>query len=232
DPSSAWSSSMLGHVLSQLGRHEEGRLMMDRACALEPMSPLHFAMSSQVAFQAGDFAAARHLARRAIVIDPEFWVGYMMLGQACERLGEADVALDALVTATRLSDGNSKPVGLRGYILAKHGETAAAREVLTMLEELSRVRYVPPFAMALVHAGLGEDTQVFDRLDAAYAVRDVHLAFLTVDTKWDHYRSAPRFRDLLARCGFMEARLPDSVVLATSESELSHHPETGRAAND
>jgi TolB-like protein/Flp pilus assembly protein TadD len=206
DPSNAWSYSMLGHVLSQLGRHDEGRPMMDRACALEPMSPLHFAMSSQVAFQAHDFQAARQLARRAIVIDPEFWVGYMMLGQACEQLGEVDVALDALVTATRLSDGNSKPVGLRGYILAKHGETAAAREVLTMLEELSRVRYVPPFAMALVQAGLGDDERVFDRLDAAYAVRDVHLAFLTVDTKWDRYRRAPRFMDVLARCGFMENR--------------------------
>ena len=67
DPSSASSCSMLGHVLSQLGRHDEGRPMMDRACALEPMSPLHFAMSSQVAFQARDFTAARHLARRAIV---------------------------------------------------------------------------------------------------------------------------------------------------------------------
>jgi Flp pilus assembly protein TadD len=206
DPSSAWSYSMLGHVLSQLGRHDEGRPIMDRACALEPMSPLHFAMSSQVAFQARDFEAARQLARRAIVIDPEFWVGYMMLGQACEQLGEVDVALDALVTATRLSDGNSKPVGLRGYILARHGQTAASREVLTMLEELSRVRYVPPFATALVQAGLGEDEQVFDRLDAAYAVRDVHLAFLTVDTKWDRYRCAPRFMDVLARCGFMETR--------------------------
>jgi hypothetical protein len=39
----------------------------------------------------------------------------MMLGQACEQLGEVEVALDALATATRLSDGNSKPVGLRGY---------------------------------------------------------------------------------------------------------------------
>jgi TolB-like protein len=234
DPSSAWSYTMLGHVLSQLGRHDEGRPMMDRACALEPMSPLHFAMSSQVAFQALDFVAARHLARRAIVIDPEFWVGYMMLGQACEQLGEVDVALDALVTAARLSDGNSKPVSLRGYILARIGETAAAREVLAMLEELSRVRYVPPFAMALVHAGLGEDGQVFDCLDAAHAVRDVHLAFLTVDTKWDRYRCAPRFRDVLARCGFREAEAGQrgSALLATSDSEMRRHPETGRAAND
>jgi len=37
-------------------------------------------------------------------------------------------------------------------------------------------------------------------------VRDVHLAFLTVDTKWDRYRRAPRFMDVLARCGFMENR--------------------------
>ena len=140
DPSSAWSHSMLGHVLSQLGRHDEGRPFMERACALEPMAPLHYAMASQVAFQARDFETARQRARQAIVIDPEFWVGYMMLGQACEQLGEVDLALDALGTATRLSDGNSKPIGLRGYILARHGRISAAREVLSMLNDLGRVR--------------------------------------------------------------------------------------------
>ena len=202
DLSSAWSHGMLGHVLSQLGRHDEGRPFMERACALEPMSPLHYAMASQVAFQARDFETARQHARRAIVIDPEFWVGYMMLGQACEQLGEVDVALDALATATRLSDGNSKPVGLRGYILATRGHATAARDVLAMLNDLARIRYVPPFAMALVHAGLGEDERVFECLNRAYAARDVHLAFLTVDTKWDRYRSAPEFVALLARCAF------------------------------
>jgi TolB-like protein/Flp pilus assembly protein TadD len=202
DPSSAWSHSMLGHLLSQLGRHDEGRPFMERACALEPMSPLHYAMASQVAFQARDFETARQRARQAIVIDPEFWVGHMMFGQACEQLGEVDVALDALATATRLSDGNSKPVGLRGYILATRGQISAARDVLSLLTDLARVRYVPPFAMALVHAGLGEDEQVFEALNRAYAVRDVHLAFLTVDTKWDRYRSEPEFVALLARCAF------------------------------
>jgi TolB-like protein/Flp pilus assembly protein TadD len=202
DPSSAWSYSMLGHLLSQLGRQAEGRPFMDRACALEPMSPLHYAMASQVAFQARDFKTAEARARRAIVIDPEFWVGYMMLGQVCEQTGEPETALDALATATRLSDGNSKPVGLRGYILAKQGHASAARDVLSMLIDLAHVRYVPPFAMALVHAGLGEDERVFEYLNRAFEVRDVHLLFLTVDTKWDRSRSAPEFVALLERCAF------------------------------
>jgi hypothetical protein len=33
-------------------------------------------------------------------------------------------------------------------------------------------------------------------------VRDVHLAFLTVDAKWDPYRSDPEFVGLLERCAF------------------------------
>ena len=206
DPSGAWSHSMLGHVLSQVGRHDEGRPFMERACALEPLSPLHYAMASQVEFQSRRFDSARDRARRAIVIDPEFWVGYMMLGQACEQLGEPELALDALATATRLSDGNSKPVGLRGYILATGGHGAAAREVLAMLTDLTRLRYVPPFALALVHAGLGEDEQVFDLLDRVYAARDVHLAFLTVDPKWAAFGGQPRFATLMKRCDFERGR--------------------------
>jgi len=197
DRSNAWSHSMLGHTLSPLGRHDEGRPHMEQACRLEPMSALHHAMASQVWFQARDFEGAQQLARRTIAIDPEFWVGYMMLGQAAAEAGEPQMALDALTTAIRLSDGNSKPVALRGYILGMRGQVADARDVLHMLADLSRVRYLPPFAMALVHAGLGEDERVFDWLSRARAVRDVHLAFLTVDAKWDRFRASPEFSSVL-----------------------------------
>ena len=202
DPSNAWAHTMLSHDVSLMGRHEEARLLMERALLLEPLSPLHQAMWSQVSFQARDHEHAAERARRAIVIDPEFWVGYMMLGQASEQLGETDIALDALTTATRLSGGNSKPVGLRGYILAKNGQITAAREMLTMLDELSRTRYVPPYAPALIYAGLEEDEKAFDALEHAYASRDVHLVFLPVDPKWDRFRTQPLFEVLLQQCGF------------------------------
>ena len=206
DPSNAWAHSMFGHALSQLGQHDEARSVMDKACMLEPLSPLHHAMASQVAFQARDMALAAERAQRAIVMDPEFWVGHMMRGQACEQLGEFDLALDALATAARLSGGNSKPVALRGYLLARLDEIVAAREVLAALQDLARSRYVPPYGMALVYAGLQDDDMMFDWLERALAARDVHLVFLPVDPKWARWRAEPRLRALLERCGFDRGR--------------------------
>ena len=85
------------------------------------------------------------------------------------------------------------------------GNASEAREVLRTLDARSRERYVPPYAMALVYAGLEERAAMFDALERAYAARDVHLIYLPVDAKWDPYRSDPRFVDLLARCGFRSA---------------------------
>jgi tetratricopeptide (TPR) repeat protein len=167
-----------------------------------------FAMSSQIAFQAHDQVAALDHARQAVVLSGAFWIGHMTLGQAYEQLGQYEPALDALATAARFSGDNSKPVALRAYTQAKAGRPREARDALDTLEAISRKRYVPPYAFALVHAGLGERDAVFDWLERAYAARDVHLIFLTVDPKWDSYRADVRFTGLLARCGFTPGTRP------------------------
>jgi hypothetical protein len=70
---------------------------------------------------------------------------------------------------------------VRGYILARNGRTNEAREVLGTLHTFAKERYVPPYAMALIHAGLNEPEKAFEWLDRALEVRDVHLIFLPVD---------------------------------------------------
>jgi tetratricopeptide (TPR) repeat protein len=198
----------LGHTLSQMGRHAEAKPEMRRGRDVDPFFAMGHALSSQVAFQARDYPAALEHARQAIVVDPEFWIGHMMLGQAYEQLGQNDLALEALTAAARFSGQNSKPLSLRGYILAKAGSANEARDLLTTLETVSRQRYVPPYALALVHAGLGEREAVFDWLEKAYTAHDVHLMFLPVDPKWDPYRADSRFVALLARCGFTRSPRP------------------------
>ena len=204
DPTNGTAYRMLGHVLSQSGRHGEAESAMRRTRELEPLEPINYALSAQVAFQGREYRAAVEHARRAILMDSEFWIGYVQLGQAYESTGDTDLALAALRDAARFSGGNSKAISLSGYILAKTGRATEAREVLRRLEADAGERYVPPYAMALVHAGLGEREAVFEWLDKAYAGRDVHLIYLPVDPKWDPVRADPRFNALVARCGFTQ----------------------------
>ncbi len=152
--------------------------------------------------QTQDFSAAAQFAQQAISIDPEFWVGYFQLAQAHEQLGNTDLAFDALNNAGRFSGGNSKPTALRGYLFAKLGKSKEAHDVLNTLEAVSRERYIPPYAAALVHAGLGQRDAACDWLERAYAARDVHLLLLPIDPKWDPFRTDPRFLAILTRCAF------------------------------
>ena len=204
DPGNANAYRTLGHLLSQSGRQREAETAMRRTRELEPLEAISYAISAQVAFQGRDYPAAVEHARRAVLTDSEFWIGYVELAQAYERTGETDLALAALTDAARFSGGNSKAISLRGYILAGSGRANEAREVLRTLETEAGERYVPPYAMALVHAGLGDREAVFAWLEKAYAARDVHLIYLPVDAKWDPYRSDLRFSALLARCGFTQ----------------------------
>jgi TolB-like protein/DNA-binding winged helix-turn-helix (wHTH) protein/Flp pilus assembly protein TadD len=205
DPRMAFGQVIHGHSLSQLGRHVEAAEATRRGRTLAPMDPSVHALSSQVAFQARDYALALEHARRTIALDPEFWIGHMMLAQALGELGEVDTAMNAAIVAARFSNQNSKPVSLRGYLLAKAGRSAEAREVISMLEAASQERYVPPASIALILAGLDDRERVFEWLDRAYDARDVHLIYLPVDPKWDAYRRDARFAALLTRCGFGRA---------------------------
>jgi len=202
NPSYALAHRMLGIVLSHLGRRGESLDAVKRARELDPLNVAHHALSSQIAFVARDYPAAIQFARQAIAIDPAFWISYMQLGQAYEQAGNADLAVEVLTQAGRLSGGNSKTLALRGYILARQGRTKEAEDVLAALESAGRDQYVPPYAAALIQAGLGNHDGALEKLERALDVHDVHLSFLAYDPKWDGLRSNARFQEVVARCKF------------------------------
>lgn len=202
DPRFATAQLILGHALSQRGRHDEATALALRARQIEPLSPMMHAMSSQIAYQGRDYRAAREFGERAVALAPEFWIGHMMLAQGYAETDDLDRALNSLSSAASFSSQNSKTLSMRGNLLAKSGRVDEARKVLAALEAASRTTYVPPSAMALVTAGLNDVDDTFAWLERAYAARDSHLIFLTVGPKWDPFRKDPRFQALIARCGF------------------------------
>ena len=60
---------------------------------------------------------------------------------------------------------------------------------------------MPPYYIALIHAGLGEEDEAFTYLEKAFEMRDGSLPLLKVDQRVDRLRGDPRFADLLWRVG-------------------------------
>lgn len=203
DPSYALAHRMLGVLLATDGRHEEARACLKRARELDPLQPMMHALSAHVALLARDEAAGLEFARQATVVGPAFWIGFFQLAWAYERLDQLDLALDALHQANVSSGGNSKMLSLRGYVLAKAGRRDDAEQVLRTLEAIAHERYVPPYAFALIHVGLGRNDRALDWLQHAYNVRDVHLIWLRMDPKLDPLRHEASFVRLIERCGFL-----------------------------
>jgi len=206
NPGYALAHVALANLLSLSGRHGDATEESTRARQLDPLDAMVHAISSQLAFQRRDYSSASAHARQAILIDSELWVGHAQLGQTLAQMGQTDLALQSLAEGERLSGGNSKALSMRGYVLAKAGRVSEARVVLEELMKRGGEGYVPPYALALVYAGLGDRQSAFDALEAALAAHDVHLVFLTVDPKSDDDRREPRFKRLLERCEFMSPR--------------------------
>jgi len=201
DPHYAHGHRMLGVLLSAMLRHDEALSEIRHARELDPLYVMHQSLSSQIAFSARQFDLAIQFGRRAVAIDPAFWIARLHLAQALVETGDDTEALESLDVAARLA-GNSKILSLRGYILGRRGRRDEARAVLRTLEEVGRERYVPPYAGALVHVALEEHDAALQALERALSVRDVNLLFLTADPKWDPLRGDERFAQLLTRCGF------------------------------
>jgi tetratricopeptide (TPR) repeat protein len=88
-----------------------------------------------------------------------------------------------------------------GVIYAQSGKENKARQVLAKLDELSGEKYVSPFLLALVHAGLGESDKAFERLEEASAKRDHWVETLRVHPVLDSLRGDERFSKLLLATG-------------------------------
>lgn len=151
--------------------------------------------------QAGRLDDAIEVLRRAFDVDPNSWVPHLILAKAYERKGAFDEAMRNYQFAAAHSFGATEPLGRIGHLQAVRGDAAAARSTLEDLKHIAKQRYVPPYNIALVEVGLGDNESALQSLEQACDERDVRLVFLSVDPAWDPIRSDQRFSAVARRVG-------------------------------
>jgi tetratricopeptide (TPR) repeat protein len=88
-----------------------------------------------------------------------------------------------------------------GYVQGVSGRRREALETLAELKRLTKERYVTPYGVALVYAGLGETDQALRWLERALEDRSHWLVWLKLDPRLDTLRSDRRYRSLLQGVG-------------------------------
>ncbi|MEK6285031.1 MAG: winged helix-turn-helix domain-containing protein [Acidobacteriota bacterium] len=194
-PAHQWYSS----YLVAMGRFDEAIAEARRAEELEPLSFISNSHLGWILYLAGRYDEAIGHCKRLLDVDPNFFPARRYLGLAYEQKGMNAQAIAQFEQGVKLS-GSPLMISLLGHAYAVSGRKPEARRILAELDQ-QKQRYVSPYTIAAIYAGLGEKDKAFKWLEKAFDDRDIWLMNLKVDPVLNNLRLDKRFTDLLQRMG-------------------------------
>jgi tetratricopeptide (TPR) repeat protein len=191
-----------GHLLTHIGRYNEGISMINRALELEPLSIVVNSCRGQILYEARKYDEAINQFKKAIEMDSTYQHPYGWLGLSYLQKEMYDEAIAALQIGAISPGYGTRCIGILGYTYAVQGKRDAALLQLNRLIELSEEKVIDPCFVAWIYMGLGDSEKAFEWLDRAYEERSNWLLMLYNDRLFDPLRSDKRFNDLLKKIGF------------------------------
>jgi len=185
--------------LASMGRTREAVTAIERAQQLDPLSLIINADLAQILYFARRPEDAVAQCRKTLQMNASFAEARRVSFLALQRIHRDQEARADLETYRALPDGGLG--GSVGYGYAALGRRREAATVLRELEAQSRRRSVPPYDLAVIHAGLGQTDDALLWLDKSLATHDPESMILPIDPRLDSLRGDPRFAALLRRMG-------------------------------
>jgi tetratricopeptide (TPR) repeat protein len=142
-------------------------------------------------------------ARKTLELDPNYARARFRLGKALVQKSQFEEAISEFKKAISISE-DSPYVGCLGHAYAVSGNKEAALKIVEQLQESSKKKYISPYSIAIIYAGLGDKELTFRWLEEAVDGHDDFLDQLLTDPVWDPYRSDPRYQDILRRMGLLK----------------------------
>lgn len=201
NPSLAEARFGLAHLLVGTGRADEGLAEMRRALELDPLSPLMNALEGGFLTAARRPREAAAAVARALELQPDFWIALLVRGGMALDRGDPAAAVADLRRAVEGSGRASQAVAMLAFAHVAAGDRGAAEALLAELERRDAAGYLPATSLAAVHTALGDTAAALDLLERAHAERDIRIAFLGADARWNSLRDQPRYRALASRLG-------------------------------
>jgi TolB-like protein/DNA-binding winged helix-turn-helix (wHTH) protein len=207
DPSYPTAHHWYSLHLSRLGRTKEAEIEIQRARALDPLSPMIGTDAAETAYWARNPGEAMARIREVLIRNPNFAEAYLAQGKILEQQRHYEQALAAYKSGSRFFGSDTAYVqALQGNALALAGASEQARQMAKQLEDLSAHSYVSGVDLAIIYCALGDQDSALRWLDRAQRNGDREMGLVSVDPIFDGCRSNPRYQDLLKRLRLRPAR--------------------------
>lgn len=200
NPNYAMAHQWYGQLQHAIGRKDWAD-EVKRAGELDPLSVLPMGVGRYL--ERGQYDLALELTRKKLELYPNAPSLYAALGGVYARKKMYQEAVASLEKSVTLSGGEPGFLSALGCTYAISGKRNEALKILQQLSALSKRRYVSPFDIATVYAGLNEKDSAFSWLDKALTEHSFALVYLKTPTlvAMDNLRSDPRYAELERRIG-------------------------------
>ena len=188
-----------GVCLMSKGRLDDAIHQIRLAQETDPVALNLIAAGGWIYFLGRQYDQALVECRKALEMNSNFFVAHKYLALTYLQKGMYEESISEFQTALRLSGGTPYLLAELGHAYAVAGHRAEAEKVLKELDELSKRRYVPPYPISLIYAGLGEKDKAFEWLEKSFAERHPWLVQIKIDPRLDSLRTDGRFSNLVLR---------------------------------
>jgi DNA-binding winged helix-turn-helix (wHTH) protein/TolB-like protein/Tfp pilus assembly protein PilF len=201
NPNHAMAHTWYGFYLTAMGRFGEAQIESGLAEEIDPLSLVTYGMTGWSLYMMREYERAIEQFGKAVEMDPSFHTARWGLGWCYIWTGQLAESLSQFEQAKVFSGGGAEAIAGLGHACAKAGKIQEAQKLLDELQDLSRQRYISPFYIALLYAGLEDKERTLEYLQKACEHRAEWMIHIKVDPVWDFLHSDNRFVDLQKRIG-------------------------------
>lgn len=199
NPSFAQAHQYLSTALIVQGRVDDAIAAARRAAELDPLSPAAGTTLGYRLYYARRYGEALAQFSRTLEIASEFASAHLGQAQALRELRRDREALAAFERAGQFSGGRTYIRAHLAHAYAMAGRREEAREIQRQLVDLQRARYVSPYDLSLVAAGMGDQDAMLVELSRAFADRSGWMVFVAIEREFAPHLVWPPLTTLLER---------------------------------
>jgi serine/threonine protein kinase/Tfp pilus assembly protein PilF len=199
DPNSSLAYHWYAHYLMTMGRAPEALQAGRRALELDPLDLPINAHQGWHYLCVGQYDKAIESLKKTVEMEPGFPTAHRYLGLVYEQNGRLPDAIAEFEKTVHLIGGSTSMLALLGHAHAAAIQKIQAQNILEQLSALAKEKYVSPYLVGAIYAGLGQKDDAFSYLDRAYEERDSWMTHLKLDRRLDGLRADRRFTELLQR---------------------------------